>query len=287
MKTPPPAPIDLRFKGVGSEATRFRVISGFGPGNGQIHAFFGTPIEITPCTPPGVIPSCYWFFALSDAPDGTSMKTVYYSTEESLPGLESDLSDLQRWAFTPFFVDYNSVITSLVIHEPSRVYAISGLQSSEMREYDLAWGSVALNALQAAASQAGARGRVITAVAFKGGKVLFLSYGWTRAATAEYEAKVVPAKFDDVTANAATLAGEGYIITALGGNDSDGFLLVGTRVSGQAAPRPLEIATDTAAFTAFYRPAADLMRNGYAIVGGILGRSEATARLLTVVIGEK
>jgi hypothetical protein len=218
------------------------------------------------------------------------MNTVYYSTEESLSGLESDLSDLQRWAFTPFASsgqDYNSVITSLMIDEPSRVYATSGFQSSQMREYDLAWGSVAPNALQAAASQAGVRGRVITAVAFKGGRVLYLSYGWTRAATAKYEANVVATKFDELTANAAKLAGEGYIITAVGGNDSDGFLLVGTRVSGQTAPRRLEIATDSAASVPGNSPEAQLARNGYAIVGGILGHHEGASRQFTMVIGEK
>jgi len=129
-----------------------------------------------------------------------------------------------------------------------------------MHEYDLAWGSVAPNALEAAASQAGVRGRVITAVAFKGGRALYLSYGWTRAATAQYEAKVVPTTFDDVRVNAARLAGEGYIITALGGDDSDGFLLVGTRVSGQTAPRHLEIATDSAASVPVDPPEAQLAR---------------------------
>ena len=287
---PPPAPIDLRFKAVGSAASTLRVISGLAPGSVQIHAGLGTPLEITPCAPPAALPSCYWLFGLSDAPDGMSMNTVYYSTEESLPGLESDLSDLQRWAFTPFpssGQDYNSVITSLMIDEPSRVYATSGLQSSQMREYDLAWGSIAPNALPASASQAGARSRVITAVAFKGGRVLYLSYGWTRAATAQYEAKVIPTKFSEVAIDAAKLAGEGYIITAVGGNDSDGFLLVGTRVSGQTAPRLLEIATDSAASVPGNSPEAQLARSGYAIVGGILGHSEGTSRQFTVVIGEK
>ena len=286
----PATPIDLRFKGVGSATSTLRVISGLAPGSVQIHAGLGTPLEITPCAPPASLPSCYWLFGLSDAPDGMTMNTVYYSTEESLSRLESDLSDLQRWAFTPFASsgqDYNSVITSLMIDEPSRVYATSGWQSSDMREYDLAWGSVAANALQAAASQAGTRGRVVTAVAFKAGRVLYLSYGWTRATSAGYEAKVVPTTFDELTMNAAKLAGDGYTITAVGGNDSDGFLLVGTRTSGQTAPRRLEIATDSAASVPGNSPEAQLARNGYAIVGGILGHSVAAARQFTVVIGEK
>src|SRR5215813_14671011 len=80
MKVPPtpPAPIDLRFKAVGSEASTLRVISGLAPGSGQIHAGLGTPLEITPCAPPASLPSCYWLFGLSDAPDGMSMNTVYY-----------------------------------------------------------------------------------------------------------------------------------------------------------------------------------------------------------------
>ena len=57
-----------------------------------------------------------------------------------------------------------------------------------------------------------------------------------------YDAKVMPpATLDDVAIAASTLASEGYIITAVGGHPTGGFLLVGTRVQGDTTPRPLKI----------------------------------------------
>ena len=41
---------------------------------------------------------------------------------------------------------------SLQIDAPSGEYATSGIQTAQMREFDLAWGSVAPGALQAAAA---------------------------------------------------------------------------------------------------------------------------------------
>ena len=46
----------------------------------------------------------------------------------------------------------------------------------------------------------------------------------------------------DVGSAATALAQAGYIITACGGNDLDGLILVGTRVKGDTTPRPLVLA---------------------------------------------
>ena len=43
----------------------------------------------------------------------------------------------------------------------------------------------------------------------------------------------------DVGSAATALAGEGYFISAMGGNDIDGYVLVGMRVQGDTIPRPL------------------------------------------------
>ena len=96
--------------------------------------------------------------------------------------------------------------------------------------------SVSPAAFQVAASQAGAQGRVITAVAFDGGKIAYLAYGWQRDQSTIYEAKVVRATFGTVAPGATGLAREGYVITAIGGNYTDGFILVGTRPRGQDRP---------------------------------------------------
>jgi hypothetical protein len=41
------------------------------------------------------------------------------------------------------------------------------------------------------------------------------------------------------------MAGEGYIISAFGGNDTNGYMLIGMRVQGDTLPRPIEGATPT------------------------------------------
>jgi len=58
-----------------------------------------------------------------------------------------------------------------------------------------------------------------------------------------YEAQVVTAAFATLSAAATNLAQAGYVITALGGNGTDGFVLVGTRVKGNTAARPVLVGT--------------------------------------------
>ena len=41
------------------------------------------------------------------------------------------------------------------------------------------------------------------------------------------------------------MAGEGYIISAFGGNDVNGYILIGMRVQGDTSPRLIEGATPT------------------------------------------
>ena len=40
---------------------------------------------------------------------------------------------------------------------------------------------------------------------------------------------------------AQTLANQGYFIGAVGGNDTDGYLIVGMRVQGDTMPRPVTL----------------------------------------------
>jgi hypothetical protein len=119
--------------------------------------------------------------------------------------------------------------------------------------------TVATSALQENATQEGSRSRVITAITFNAGQAEYYSYGWTADPVTIYEAKVSVANFDTVSAAAADLAAQGYIITAFGGNTTDGFLLVGTRVQGDSLPRPIRIVP-------LGQQAAQLWQPGYAIV---------------------
>lgn len=290
--SPPPIPsaADLRFKGVGTRAPQH--VSQLGnlivPLVLVHHNLLGTQLDIEPCPPPSPAQSnCGWELALFSESIGTPDVNTVYNATGSLPRLDSDLSDLQHGSLIAAGADVTSVITALFIDAPSHIYATSGYQSSDVHDFSLVFGSVSPGALQSAASLAGAQGRVITALDFNGGNVVYLSYGWARDLSTVYDAKVVTAPFSNVASTATSLASEGYIITAVGGNLTDGYLFVGTRVRGQTASRPLLIATDSIPL-----PASSVIQNtlsvaGYTIVGTILGRHPADSRLFSIYIGEK
>jgi hypothetical protein len=128
--------------------------------------------------------------------------------------------------------------------------------------------------LQAAATQEAAHSRVITAVSFLGGQVMYLSYAWQHDSTTLYDAQVSMATLDSVGTAAQALAASGYTITALGGDSADGFVVVGTRVHGVTTPRTIRLNTG-----GFPPPIAGL--KGYAVVGYVVTADSAT------LIGEK
>jgi len=124
--------------------------------------------------------------------------------------------------------------------------------------------TVASSGFQAAASQDGVNGRVITAVSWNNGQIYYLSYGWARDTATAYDVQTATATFNTVSSVAQQLAAEGYIITAMGGTTADGFLLVGTRVQGDTMPRPI-LVVDTS-----QGESANSLFEGYAIVGYLI-----------------
>lgn len=124
--------------------------------------------------------------------------------------------------------------------------------------------------LPAAATQEGASSRVITAVSNNAGAITYLSYGWQADTATIYEAQVVTASPTDAPTAAASLAAQGFIITATGLADSGGnVLLVGTRVQGDTMARPFVAAQGSSAIQA-------MMQQGYANVAVILDLSNPT-----------
>ena len=116
------------------------------------------------------------------------------------------------------------------------------------------------------ASQLGEQSRVITAASFdQSGDVYFVNYGWLTDQTTRYEVKVSTANLDTVGAEATNLGNAGYIITALGGNPTAGFLLVGTRVQGDSLARPVTVVKPGSG-----TDLEPLMKSGDAIVGLIM-----------------
>jgi hypothetical protein len=267
-----PQPGDLRFQQVDAVATRdhyagdlFTAIDGgitIGWGN------YGSPFQLTPldhCAPDGNPRNCAWFFSLFDTP-ASGLSTSFQS------GLLSD-----------FFNDVgalpaNTVITSLDMEPANNAYATSTITSSPSPVFSpVTTQSVLASDFQSVASQQGSVGHVITAVGLNAGLVTYVSYGMQNDATG-YEVAVADATLGNIVAQAAALAQQGYIITAVGGNTTDGFLLVGTRIQGDTMPRPFKAVTS---------PAQDVnvqfWQEGYALIT-FIDNGQDTA---TTWIGEK
>ena len=86
----------------------------------------------------------------------------------------------------------------------------------------------------------GRKSRVITAASFDAsGNAVMISYGWQGDTTTVYDAQTTVVSPRQVVTAATTLANEGYFISAFGGNDTDGYILIGMRVQGDTLPRPI------------------------------------------------
>ena len=142
----------------------------------------------------------------------------------------------------------SNVITSLDFAPAANAYAISWAHTVQGGGFDLRREIVAPGAVQATVAQDAAESRVVTAVSFDANaQANLLSYGWQGDTTTVYDTDVVsiPAEggyqtvVTAVVSAAQTLAGEGYILTAFGGDGTNGFLLIGTKVHGDTVPRPI------------------------------------------------
>lgn len=224
-----------------------------------------------------------WQFLPWSLPAGmTGLTTGYFRNDlESFQGVLNGTSpgDQIGSLSTP-----NTVITSLSILAANDVFALSWIQSAQSSGFDMAQHTVALSDFQAATTQEGEQGRVITAVSYNGSDVFYLSYGWQGDTSSVYETQVATATIDTVTSVITNLAGQGYIITAIEGQDTvdgSGVLVVGTRVKGDTMPRPIMVSPpEDSAFNA-------LTGQGYAMVAVANNTAESGALVFKNFIGER
>ena len=259
---PLPPAFDLRFKGVGVlSGNHLELLSATTTtmlGGGAWWTFgraAGSPLSLGSgiCS----TQSCGWsFFEFALPNDIARVATAYRAAL---------IVDLPRFISTAV----DTVITSLDLQPTVGVFALSEFAASRLAGYHLTQLRVPLSGLQAAASDEGAAKRVITAVSFDSGQVRCLSYAWDYDDSHGYEATVVQATLQTAGAAAQALAAEGYVITALGGNPTGGFVLVGTRPIGKTEPRTLLI-----------NPSWDTDLNGYAVVGYLYDAFATSARTL-------
>jgi hypothetical protein len=181
----------------------------------------------------GIADDCAWGYSVYDAPAGGSAISAYYLSDSST-NLDADLQALA----TP-----NNVIISLDLEPANSVFAVSWLQTTAAGGFSAISQSVDSAGVQAVASQLGEQSQVVTALTFNAGQVQILAYGWQGDTTTVYEATAVAATGDNFITEATNLAAAGYIITALGGDPTDGLILVGTRVQGDTMSRPIQFVT--------------------------------------------
>jgi hypothetical protein len=181
----------------------------------------------------GVVEDCAWGYSVYGEPAGVSGISAYYLSD-SFTNLDADLQTLA----TP-----NNVITSLDLEPANSVFGVSWLQTSAAGGFTVISQSIDPAGVQAVVSQLGEESQVVTALTFNAGQVQTLAYSWQGDTTTIYEAKAVAATGDTFITEATSLAASGYIITALGGDPTDGLILIGTRVQGDTMPRPIQFVT--------------------------------------------
>ncbi len=186
--------------------------------------------------------TCVWPFSYQLLPSPMTGLNMYYQGGN----YSSFTSDLQSFAAS------NVVFTSLDLEPAENAYAVSWVQATQIVGFDyrqdpiIPAGMGQQAQIQAQAMLDGTESRVITAVSFdQSGNANMISYGWQGDTTTAYETQTVIAAPADVENQATILAGDGYIISAFGGNDTNGYMLIGTRVVGDSLPRPINVFTST------------------------------------------
>jgi hypothetical protein len=282
-----PSSGDLRFQQVDAPSQAQQGMPGAGEVASDVMAgaqwmwpdYTGTPLELAwdNCNQSsGSFGSCGWGFSVLKLPSGQPGLTVYYKSG-AYASFAADLASV---------LPASAVVTSLDLEPANGAYAVAWIQTVDECSFDMKREVVPLSQVESTIAQDAGQSRVVTAVSFDAsGQVNLLSYGWSDDAVTVYETAVVNVAGQDIAAAATNLAGEGYIITAFGGNTTEGYLLIGTRVAGDSVPRPILVATQ--ANTPF--PAG--AEAGYAMVGfanyGVSVNAAGYAQPLYAAIYEK
>jgi len=236
-----PKPGDLRFQQVDAPSKASQGSSNESSASfmdntsGWVSNATGSPLDLNvgDCYP-GVEYDCGWLISVTPLPAGQSGLTLFYQGGDYV-SLVSDLATI---------ASPTTVITSLDLQPANNAYAAVWLQTSQSGSaFDLRHEIALPSNVQTTVAQDAAQSRVITAVSFDpSGQANLLSYGWQGDTTTVYDTKVVSSMAQDVGTAATNLAGEGYIITAFGGDPTNGYLLIGTKVQGDALPRAVLVA---------------------------------------------
>ncbi len=216
----------------GGEITDLPGDSGF-----SITGGIGTPLSIgtnSACYP-GVQFDCSWGIEVLNLPAGQVPLSMYYESN-SYSEFASELGSV---------VAPNVVINSIDLEPANGLYAISYVTTPQTGGFDYRLEVVPPDQLQTTVANDGAESRIVTAVSFDANnQANVISYGWTGDTTTVYEAQTVIAKSaSEIINQSKTLAADGYFISAFGGSDTVGYMLIGMRVQGDTMPRPISLTT--------------------------------------------
>lgn len=197
----------------------------------------GSPLEIGSnfvCYT-GVAFNCAWGLTVFFLPAGQPDLSMYYEGHD-YPDFSSDLQSI---------VAPNVVIDALDYEPSEDCYGISYVKTAQTGGFDYRLEVVPPDQLQTTVTNDGTESRVVTAVSFYANhQANVISYGWTGDTTTVYEAQtVIAGSASEIAGQATTLATNGYFISAFGGNDTDGYMLIGMRVQGDTMARPIYVTT--------------------------------------------
>jgi hypothetical protein len=268
-----PNPRDLRFKHVdfpqptsGIVHTAILGVDGGTTLTISQSETLGTPLEVGSagiCAGTGVgQANCEWAFTLYAPPSGVHGFFSWFGGDV-FANLDADLASV---ASTP-----NAVIISLD-EEPAAALMAYAYQQDQTVAGGFAQkrSTVTAAALQQTAQQLGTNGSVITAASLNAsGQLDLISYTWDGAKGETYDVQTAIATLDNVAQQAANLAANGYILTAVGADGPGNFVLVGSKVHGDTLARPFATASDN-------QPYPNL-GPGYIPVGAVFdGKSDVT-----------
>jgi hypothetical protein len=183
----------------------------------------------------GAAGPCTWHFNAFFLPPPMNNMAMYYQ--------EDFLQTMPIAAYLQSIASPYLVVTSMDI-QPGASCDAMGVSWIETAQggFDQRLEVVPPPQLQTQAIADGQASRIITAVSFDAsGNVNLLSYGWTGDTTTVYETQTYLVPLSQVGPTATTLAADGYFISAFGGDNADGYILVGARVKGDTLPRPMNI----------------------------------------------
>jgi hypothetical protein len=211
---------------------------------------------------------CEWISAYWLLPPPMTGFAMYY--QEGFTNHESYISYLASVA------QPNIVITSMDLEPVCQLLGVSWVLTAQGGNFDQRIETVPMGANLAAgvqnqANMDGGDSRIVTAATIDdaGQQAVLLSYGWSGNTTTAYESQTYLVPPSQIGPTATMLANEGYFISAFGGNDTDGYVIVGMRVKGDSLPRPISVnGVNTGTATPSSQPYATLV-NLYSGATGI------------------